>query len=174
MRNVILYIAMSLDGYIADQNDGLDFLSRVEQEGEDYGYQAFIDSVDTVIIGRKTYEKVISLGVEVPHADKECYVISRSLKSAKGKAKIFSGDLSELVHNLKKKKGENIFVDGGAEIANELLRLNLIDELIISIIPVLLGDGIMLFSPGRPQTSLKLIDVKHFDKGLVQLHYRKN
>ncbi|HEY8397715.1 MAG TPA: hypothetical protein VIK80_07240 [Flavihumibacter sp.] len=75
-RLCILYIAMSLDGYIAGPNDSIDFLSVVEQEGEDYGYAEFQKEVDVLIWGRRTYDKFLSFGVDFPHRDKKCYVVS--------------------------------------------------------------------------------------------------
>ena len=170
-RKVILYIAMSLDGYIAKPDGDLGFLSIVEQEGEDYGYTDFIKTVDTVIVGRKTYDKVLSMGYELPYGAKAVYVITRSLKPSIGQVEYYMGNLKDLIHNLKSGVGKHIFVDGGAEIVNELLNGNLIDEFYISIIPVLLGDGISLFKCGRPEMGLKLVQANHFDKGLVQLYY---
>jgi dihydrofolate reductase len=171
-RKVILFIAMSLDGYIANKEDSIDFLSMVEQEGEDYGYADFVKTIDTVIIGRKTYEKVIEMGFEYPHADKDVYIMTRAERPAIGKFKFHTGNISLLVQDLKLQPGKNIYCDGGSEIANELMKNNLIDEFIISIIPVLLGDGIRLFKDGRPIQSLKLTTSKHFDSGLTQLHYK--
>ena len=173
-RKLILYIAVSLDGYIARPDDNLDFLSMVEQEGEDYGYADFIQTVDTVIVGRKTYDTVIAMGYDFPHTNKDCYVITRNARPAIGSVKFYTGSLKELVGNLKAEKGKNIFCDGGAEIVNELLKDNLIDEFFISVIPVLLGDGIPLFKKGRTEIKLTLKVVKHFQKGLAQLHYVTN
>jgi dihydrofolate reductase len=170
-RKLVLYISMSLDGYIADKNDDLGFLSAVEQEGEDYGYYNFIKSVDAVIIGRKTFDKVISMGYDYPHTDKDVYIITRTEKPPVGSFKYYSGNLTELVKELKSQPGKNIYCDGGAEIVNELLQHNLVDEFIISVIPVLLGDGVKLFRDERPEQKLKLISSKSFEKGLVQLHY---
>ena len=106
-RKVILYISMSLDGYIASREDSLDFLSSVFQEGEDYGYNAFISSVDTVIIGRKTYEKVLSMGYAYPHTDKDVYIITRSERKSIGSFKFYTGDLSEADCQFKVKDWRN-------------------------------------------------------------------
>lgn len=170
-RKVILYIATSLDGYIAKPNDDLSFLSIVRKEGEDYGYGEFIKTVDTVILGRRTYDWVMTQVPEFPHADKETYVVTRTPKPSLGKTQFFSGSLKDLISGLKTKNGKNIFIDGGAEVVNELLKDCLIDEFYISIIPILLGDGIRLFKDGMPGQELKLISVKQFEKGLTQLHY---
>jgi dihydrofolate reductase len=171
-RKVILYIAASLDGYIAKPGDDLSFLSVVEQEGEDYGYAEFIKTIDTVIVGRRTYEKVLSMGFDFPHANRDSYIVTRTPRPDSGSVKFYTGSLKDLVLKLKSQKGKNIFVDGGAEIVNELLKDALIDEFIISILPVLTGDGIKLFKDGRPEQNLQLLTAKQFDTGLTQLHYK--
>lgn len=172
-RKVILYIAMSLDGYISKSGDDLGFLNLVEMEGEDYGYALFIKTVDTVILGRKTYDKVMSMDIGFPHADKNVYVITGTQKPDTGKVKFYTENLKDLILKLKSVKGKNIFCDGGAETVNVLMRDDLIDEFIISIIPVFLGGGIRLFKDGRPELILELVNSKHFSKGLVQLHYKR-
>lgn len=172
-RKVILYIAASLDGYIAKPNDDLSFLSIVQKDDEDYGYSVFINSVDTVILGRKTYNWVMKQVPVFPHADKNTFIITRNAKPSIGKVNFYSGSLKELISKLKSESGKNIFIDGGAEIVHELLKENLIDEFIISIIPVFVGSGIKLFKDGRPEQTLELVSVKKFEKGLAQLHYKR-
>jgi dihydrofolate reductase len=172
-RKVVLFIAMSLDGYIAKPGDDLSFLSIVSEEGQDYGYSAFVDTIDTVIMGRKTYDWVMTQVPEFPHAQLNSYIITRCSKESKGDIKFYSGDLKELITGLKSKPGKDIFVDGGAEIVNELMKGDLIDEYVISIIPIMLGEGVRLFKSGRPEQMLKFISTKSFDKGLVQLHYKR-
>jgi dihydrofolate reductase len=171
MRKIKLFIAVSLDGYIARPDGSLDWLSIVEKEGEDYGYQAFINTVDTVIVGRKTYEKVQSLGVEFPYPDKVCYVITRTARPASRNMVFYTGELKELLLKLKQQSGKDIYCDGGAEIITVLLKLSLIDECIISVIPVVLGEGIRLFQDNRPVLNVELIHCKPYPSGLVQLHY---
>lgn len=172
-RKLILYIATSLDGYIAQPNDDLSFLSIVEQEGQDYGYADFVKTVDTVIVGRKTYDKVIAMGFEFPHADKDAYIITRTPKKSSGSVHFYTEDLKLLVEKLKSENGKNIYCDGGAEIVNELLKADLIDEFIISVIPILVGNGTKLFNDGRSEMKLELVSVKSFDKGLIQMHYKR-
>jgi dihydrofolate reductase len=172
-RKLILYIACSLDGYIAKPGDDLGFLGVVEQEGEDYGYADFVKTVDAVIVGRKTYDKVLSMGFEFPHADKDAYIITRTPRPNIGSIKFYTGDISSLVGRLKMEAGKNIFCDGGAEIVNELLNAYLIDEFIISVVPILVGSGTKLFKDGRPEQKLTLVSVKSFEKGLIQLHYKR-
>lgn len=170
-RKVVLYIATSLDGYIAGSDDDLSWLSIVEKEGEDYGYGKFIATVDTVIVGRKTYDKVLSMGIEFPHADKDCYIITRNKRTPEGNVKFYTGYLKTLISSLKSQPGKTIFCDGGAEIVALLLKDHLIDEFIISVIPVFLGSGTRLFKDGRPGGNLQFISSQSFASGLVQLHY---
>ncbi|WP_353717670.1 dihydrofolate reductase family protein [Dyadobacter sp. 676] len=172
-RKVILYIATSLDGYIATRDEDLAFLSLVELPGEDYGYHDFIRTVDTVILGRKTYDKVLSFGIGFPHADKECYIVTRTQRTQEGNVRFYTGDIKTLVTNLKEKEGKNIFVDGGADVVNTMMKDDLIDEFVVSVIPVFLGDGIRLFQDGRPEHKLELMRSESFEKGLVQLRYKR-
>lgn len=171
-RKVILYIAMSLDGYIAGLDDDLGFLSNVEKDGEDYGYHDFTSAVDTVIMGRKTFDKVLSFGFGNPHQEKELFVITRKPRPPVSTEKYYSGSLVELVHHLKVEEGKHIYCDGGAEIVHELLKNKLLDEMIISVIPILLGDGVRLFKDKRPKQKMVLVKSTPFDTGLLQLHYR--
>lgn len=175
MRKLSVFIAMSVDGYIAKPNDDLSFLNMVEKEGEDYGYSDFIDTIDTLIVGRKTYEYVLK-NIGASHYDngqRDVYVITRTARPHVGRTIFYSGDLVNLIADLKSGNGKNIYCDGGAEIINELLKHDVIDELIISVIPTLLGDGTRLFQEGRPEQLLKLIMTKTFETGLVKLHYVK-
>ncbi|MBC5991773.1 dihydrofolate reductase family protein [Pontibacter cellulosilyticus] len=172
MRKLILYISCSLDGYIAKPKDDLSFLSIVQKEGEDYGYNNFVATVDTVIVGRKTYDWVVGQGYDFPHSDKESYIITRQERPKQGNLTFYNGDLKTLVKELKAKKGKNIFCDGGSEIVNQLLADKLFDEMILSVVPILVGDGTRLFQDGRPEQELELASTKNYDSGLVQMHYK--
>ncbi|NDV96218.1 dihydrofolate reductase [Dysgonomonas sp. 521] len=175
MRKLILYIATSLDGYIAKPNDNLDFLKIVEKEGEDYGYAEFTANIDTIILGRKTYDWVLNeIGTShYDNGDRNVYVITRKQRPSVGKTTFYTGQLTELVQRLKNENGKGIYCDGGAEIVNELLKNDQIDEFILSIIPIFLGNGTRLFKDGRPEQQLELVNVKSFDTGLTQLHYKR-
>ncbi len=173
MRKLSLFIATSLDGYIAKDNDNLDFLKLVEKEGEDYGYAEFTANIDTIILGRKTYDWVLSeIGAShYDNGDRDVYVITRSPRPDSGRTKFYSGSLTGLIQQLRSQNGKDIYCDGGAEIVNELIKSDLIDEYIISIVPVLLGSGVRLFKSERPEQVLELVETKTFDTGLTQLRY---
>ncbi|MPS66792.1 MAG: dihydrofolate reductase [Chryseobacterium sp.] len=175
MRKLSLFIAMSLDGYIAKPNDDLSFLKIVEKEGEDYGYADFTSQIDTIIIGRKTYDYVLK-EIGPSHYDngqRDVYVITGTERPKLGRTTFYTGDLTELINHLKSGKGKNIYCDGGAQIINELLKHYLIDEFTISVIPILLGSGTRLFKDGRPEQALEFITAKTFETGLVQLKYER-
>lgn len=175
MRKISLFIATSLDGYIAKPNDDLSFLKRVEKEGEDYGYAEFTSKIDTIIMGRRTYDYVVK-EIGTSHYDngqRDVYVITRTETPQTGRTIFYTGSIPELVKRLKSEKGKDIYCDGGAEIINELLKYDLIDEFIISVIPVLLGNGTRLFKDRRPELTLEFIEAKTFETGLAQLHYKR-
>ncbi len=175
MRTLSLFIATSLDGYIAKPDDDLSFLTLVEKEGEDYGYREFTETIDTIILGRKTYDYVLKeIGAShYDNGERDVYVITRTERPGVGKTIFYTGDLTELVQQLKSGNRKNIYCDGGAEIINELLKNDLIDELIISVIPILVGNGTRLFKDGRPEQRLEFVSAKTYDTGLVQLRYKR-
>jgi len=175
MRKVSVFIAMSLDGYIAKPNDDLSFLKYVEKEGEDYGYTEFVETIDTLIIGRKTYDYVCKeLGDSYySNGQRDVYVITRQERPNVGRTTFYTGSLSDLIAKLKSDTGKNLYCDGGAEVINELMKHDLIDEFCISVIPVLLGNGVRLFKDGRPEQVLECVKVKTFETGLTQLHYKR-
>jgi dihydrofolate reductase len=166
---------MSADGYIATKEDDLSWLETIQVEGEDYGYTAFTQSADAYIVGRTTYEVVLSLtGGVFPQAKQfDCYVITRQEREPENGVTFYNGDLEILVKKLKAEPGRNIYCDGGAEIVKLLMKKDLIDEYIISVIPIILGDGKRLFKGGVPSIKLKTVSSKQYESGLVQLHYQR-
>lgn len=172
-REVILYIAMSVDGFIAGENDDLTFLSAAEYPGEDYGYEDFNKKVDTVIWGRKTYDKVLTFGMDFPHKDKKVYVLSGSRTGSDENVEYFSGDIQLLIDKLRAEAGKHIYIDGGAGLVFELMKKSLIDRIILSVVPALVGSGVRLFKEGTGFSKLKLVKSLTFPSGVVQLHYVK-
>jgi dihydrofolate reductase len=172
-RKAILYIAASLDGYIAAPGDDLSFLSMAG-EGEEYGYEEFMKGIGTIVMGRKTWDWVMTQVPEWPHGDVETIVVTRTAREGSGNLHYYAGDPRTLVRELKAMAGKDIFINGGAEIVNELLKESLIDEFILFVFPVLLGNGVRLWQDGRPEGRLKMIDHRTWPGGVVKLHYRKS
>ena len=161
---------MSLDGYIAKKDNNIDFLSIVKTANEDFGYSEFLKNIDTVIWGRKTFDKVLSFGSGVPHKDKKVFVISSTRTGKKEHAEYFN-NVVDLVKSLKHQKGKNIYCDGGAEIVYELLNYRLFDRIIVSVIPHSLGDGIRLFKDKNVEQQLTFKRSISYPSGLIQLWY---
>jgi len=172
VRSAALFIATSLDGFIARPDGDISFLDSMAVPGEDYGYQQFIDSVDTVVVGRNTWEKVQSMGISMPYPGKQVYVVTQTLTNIPEGAQIWRGNPVKLIQNLKLKPGAKIYVDGGAQVIKSLLIGHQIDEITLSVVPVMLGEGIRLFAENLHQQNLKLQSAKSFKTGLVQSHYR--
>lgn len=166
---------MSLDGFIATKDDDLSWLSVVEKEGLDYGYANMMERCDTYIVGSRTYTVVLGLtGGDFPQANMfDCYVITQKEIPSTNGITFYNGDLKTLIQSLRSKNGKDIYCDGGSQIVKLLMDDNLIDEYIISVIPIFLGEGIRLFKGSSLQTSLKLLNSEKFETGLVQLHYER-
>lgn len=164
-----VYIAMSLDGYIARPDGNLEWLSAVARPGEDYGYRRFFASVDTIIIGKKTYEVV--LGFESwPYAGKRVVVVTHEPSEPRHDEHFYSGPPEALVRRLSLEGLQHAYIDG-AGVIQQFLAEGLVRRATVSVIPVLLGDGIRLFgNPGR-DLPLRLVHAKTFESGLVQLEY---
>ncbi|MEL6358342.1 MAG: dihydrofolate reductase family protein [Bacteroidota bacterium] len=171
-RKVIVFIAASLDGFIALPDGDIGFLEMVEQPNEDYGYSQFIDTVDTVIMGRKTYDKIRSFGIPFPHTNKTCYVLSRTQQGPDEEVTFYNGDTKALIDELKQTPGKNIYIEGGAEVIHDLRKQHLIDEYVVSWIPTLLGNGIQLFADVNFEENLTLTGCQTYPSGLVQVRYK--
>lgn len=175
MRQVVLYIAMSLDGYIADQKGSVNWLSGQDDniENEDT-YSEFIKDVDTVLMGWKTYNQVVTelSPDEWVYSGLDTYVFThRSLEDKDG-IHFTDEQPEQLAEKLKSEEGKNIWICGGAEIVNQLLRDDLIDRFHIAVIPVLLGSGTRLFSENQDRKPLRLIATKQYN-GICELLYEK-
>ena len=160
-----VFIATSVDGFIARKDGTLDWLARVERPGEDYGFQRFFDSIDTLVIGRSTYDFARSIE-PWPWAGKRCVVMTHRPLTRKANEEAWSGEPAALLERLAREGVRRVYVDGGAVIS-QFLAARLIDELTLSRIPVLLGSGIPLFGAGVEQP-LTLVENRSFPSGLVQ------
>ncbi len=166
-----VFIATSLDGFIARQDGTFDFLSIVESPGEDYGFAEFFGSVDVLVVGRHTYETALAFP-EWPYAGKRCIVLThRETPSVHGEH-FFAGAAAALVEQLALGGAQRLYVDGGAVI-RDFLVADLIDDLTLSIVPVLLGSGIALFGAEVPEQRLTLETSRSYPSGLVQLRYTR-
>ena len=165
-----------MDGFIADENGNIDFLQTVPNpENIDMGYLDFTQNIDTILMGRNTYETVLGFGIDWPY-DKTVFVASNTLKSIptnlENKVELISGTSRDIIKSINKKGYNNIYVDGG-KLIQSMLKENLIDELIISIIPVLLGKGISLFGETNEIMKFELIESKVFINNIVQNKWKK-
>ncbi len=169
MKKVILFIAASLDGYIARKDGSIDWLFA----DQDYGYKAFYDSISAIILGNNTYKQALTFP-EFPYANKECYVFSKKEKRKNDEHVTFVNDaMDTCIASIKKKTKKNIWIVGGASIVQECLKHDLIDEFKIFIHPLIVGEGIPLFKNGLPEKRLELISIQKFSSGLVELYYKR-
>jgi dihydrofolate reductase len=170
-RKLILFIAQSLDGYIAREDESLDWLLQVESAG-DNGYSAFYETVGTILLGRRTYEWIVrNVQSGFPYPGKECYVFSRSLSGQTDHVTFVSQDIASFTASLKTQPGRDIWIVGGADVLQPLLRDNLVDELIIHIAPTIIGGGIPLFKAGTREKALHLVKVTQYHQ-FVELRYQ--
>lgn len=172
MRKIKLYIASSLDGKIARKGGGLDWLP--DPGSDDYGYQSLNESIDTTLMGYKTYETCLSFG-EWPYQNTKNYVFSRdpSKKCIAG-ASLITEDPASFVSQLKNEAGKDIWLVGGGELISLLHNAGLIDEYIIATIPVILGEGIELFPSVSKQQELTLQQHKVYSNGMLLCYYQKS
>jgi dihydrofolate reductase len=164
-----VFIATSVDGYIARSDGTIDWLSSVEQAGEDYGYAAFSASTDTLVMGRATYDVVLGFG-EWPFAGKRCVVLTHRPCEARHGEAFFSGEPEALLEQLARDGAKHVYVDGG-NVIQQFLARGLVDELTVSIVPIVLGGGIRLFAGGEGERRLELVEVRSWPTGLAQLRY---
>lgn len=175
MRKTILYIAMSPDGYIADDNGGVDWLGGQDPNYRgDYGYGEFITGIDTVVMGYTTYRQIATelFPDKWPYAGLSSYVIThREIPDANG-IKFTSRPLHELISTLKQQEGKAVWICGGANIVNQLMDYDLIDEYHFTLIPTLLGKDIRLFEERDNEIPLRLI-ASSSENGAVNCIYGK-
>jgi dihydrofolate reductase len=163
-----VFIGTSLDGYIARANGALDWMSIVEPLDEAHGYEAFFESIDTIVVGRGTYDTV--LGFEQwPYREKRVIVLTHRAAEPRHGEELFAGSATELLARLA--GARRVYVDGG-KVIGQFLAADLIDDLVVSVLPIVLGDGIRLFSGGEGEHRLELEEHRTWDNGMVQLRYR--
>lgn len=177
MSLIQLFIATSINGFIARENGSIDWLESLENPDQiDHGYMDFLAGVDTVIMGRTTYEQVLDFGVDWPYVGKQTYVITRQSNYATQTptTQVLSTLDEGAIQHLKAESQQNIWLVGGGEVNAAFLRLGAVDEMIISVIPVVLGGGRPLFAGETPLSRFTLQSATPYTTGVVNLHYRKS
>lgn len=174
MRKVVLFIAMSLDGFIADKNGGVDWLyGQSDGENEDV-YSEFVKNVDTIIMGRNTYDQITT---ELSpdnwvYGGFTTYVITHNVKSSTEEIHFTDENPAHLVNRLRAEDGKDIWICGGADLIRQLMRGDMIDQYYISVIPTLLGSGIRLFGDTEREIKLKLLRTRSYN-GITDLVYTR-
>jgi dihydrofolate reductase len=168
MPRYSVFIATSLDGYIARPDGAIDWLQIVHPVDDSHGYPAFFASIDTIVVGRGTYDTANAFE-EWPYAGKRVIVMTRRALEPRHGEEVFAGSIAELVPRLA--GATRVYVDGG-KIVQQFLAANLVDDVTISVIPIVLGAGIRLFEGGEGEHRLDLESHQTWPTGLVQLRYR--
>ena len=173
MRKVSLFIAMSLDGYIADSNGDVNWLEGCGDDSENIdSYSEFIKDIDTVLMGWNTYYQVaFELSPkEWIYKNLTTYVFTHRDCNSSEKIKFLNEDVCQFLKKIKSEEGKGIWICGGANLIQQLMEDNLIDEYYISIIPTILGEGISLFNKTSKERKLRLISTRKYN-GIVEVIY---
>ncbi len=175
-RKIIVYIATSADGYIARPDGNVDWLNRPRPAG-DYGMAQFYKSIDTIIWGRKTVDEAIARtggagALANPRSKIKNYVMSHRPGPDSPGLEFINEPVEEFAKRLRAQPGKNIWIMGGGGVIGSFLETGEIDEFVIHVIPILLGDGIPLIEPRNCTTQLELLEAKNWPDGVVKLHYK--
>ena len=171
-----VFIATSMDGFIADINGGIAWLDTIPEINTiDTGYASFMKDIDALVMGRNSYEKVLSFGIDWPYK-KPVYVLSNTLKEIdkylQEKVEIIKGDLLQVLDHIHANGHHRLYIDGG-NVIQSFLKEDLIDEMTITIIPILLGEGIPLFSHMKNTVEFRCTSSKLFLDSIVQNHFKR-
>lgn len=170
-----VYIATSLDGFVARKNHQIDWLNKQPVAGEDHGFDDFLDGVDGIVMGRGSYETVLGFG-NWPYK-KPVRVMSRTISQndipadLQEKVCITTLDPHDLMLSLAEEGWSRAYIDGG-KVVQSFIECGLIDDIVLTLVPILIGDGIRLFGNTKTDIDLELLDVKSFESGLAQIRYR--
>ncbi|MDR0660218.1 MAG: dihydrofolate reductase family protein [Prevotellaceae bacterium] len=174
MKKIILYIAASIDGRIAEPDGDIEWLSEFPITKEmNYGYKEFIASIDTIIMGGRSWRELSNMDAMGAYTNKSVYVVSRYDWREKGNIKFITENVIERIVDLRNETGKDIWLFGGGELVSMLLAADLVDEMRIAYIPVVLGKGVPLF-PGQPKESKwELIESRSYSSGIIMVEYQK-
>ena len=169
MTALSVFIASSLDGYIADADGGLDWLLAADRADEDYGYDTFIAGMGGVAMGRGTYDYIAHIE-PLPYGDRPLFVFTHRSAPAREGVIFWEHTAAEALAAWQGSRLQHVYVDGG-QLISQFLTAGLIDDFTITIVPILLGSGRPLFHAGFPLTQLQLVDVQRWPSGMAQLRY---
>jgi dihydrofolate reductase len=168
---VSLYISSTLDGYIARADGAIDWLTHIDENDTDYGYAEFYDSVDGILMGSTTFEMIQALG-PWPYPEKPTFIFTnRLLKASASNIFSVSGDPEPIIHSDEFSQFSNLWLVGGSSLIGAFIEKCLIDEYLLTILPVVLGQGLRLFSTPVPEQWLDLLSCTQYDRGVLQLRY---
>lgn len=181
MSKITCYIAMTLDGFIADEYGSVSFLDDVNNIGDDFGYTDFYKSVDAVMMGSKTYEQVLSFG-GYPYSNKKSFVLTSRKDELEAKTsfqdtiefpiEFYTGNIGDIIQALREERRyQHLWLIGGSDLIRQMIEEGILDELRLTIIPKLLGKGIPLFNHVNTFQFFSLIGTKTYSKGVLELHY---
>lgn len=174
MKKIILYIASSIDGRIAEPDGGIEWLSEFPiTEEMNYGYKEFMASIDTIIMGGRSWRELSNMDVMGTYADKQVYVISRNNCGDNENVNFITENAVEQITNLRNESGKDIWLFGGGELVSMLLASDLVNEMQIAYIPVILGEGIPLFPKQSKESKWELVETKTFQNGVLKVTYRR-
>jgi len=176
MIKPVLYIATSLDAFIARPDGNIDWLTSIPSpQTGDYGYAEFLKSIGTTIMGRKTYNEIIGFGVDWPYIGLDSYIVTsdKELKIQSPETYLLTEKIKDFVAKTKSKANKDIWLIGGGQLITTFINEGILDKMIITIIPKIIGEGIPLFADKPIESNWKLIETKSFDTGVVNLTYEK-
>ncbi|MDR1200014.1 MAG: dihydrofolate reductase family protein [Tannerellaceae bacterium] len=174
MKKIILYIAASIDGRIAEPDGGIEWLSEFPINKEmNYGYKEFMASIDTIIMGGRSWRELSNMDAMGGYADKAIYVVSRHDWGETENTKFITENVIEHITALRNEPGKDIWLFGGGELVSVLLAADLVDEMRIAYIPVILSKGISLFPEQPKESKWELSDSKNYSSGIIMVEYRK-
>ena len=166
-----LYIAVSLDGYIADRDGGVEWLEPFQDQ--DYGYEGFLEEISVVVMGRRTWDQAHSLSSD-PYPGKRVVVLTgRKLPDAPDGVEAWQGTLAALCARLRDGTPGDVWVVGGADVVDQFMGADELDEIELYVMPLLLGSGVPLFRDTAEPRPLRLVDTREFPTGVVQMRYER-
>lgn len=174
MKKIILYIAASIDGRIAEPEGGIEWLSGFPiTEEMNYGYKDFFTSIDTIVMGGRSWREMSNMDAMGAYADKTVYVVSHHNWDEKENIKFITENITERIGALRNESGKDIWLFGGGELISMLLTANLIDEMQIAYIPMILGKGISLFPEQAQESKWELTGNKAYENGVLHVIYQR-